>query len=139
MASAVYPLFKQKLLSLTDQIDFDVDTIKARLVNITTDYTYNAAHDFINDVTQYSGTTDQTVAITSVTNGAVKATAASETWTAVTIDGTKTVGAVVLYKDTGNAATSPLICYIELPSAITPNGGDITVTWDTSPDYIFTL
>jgi len=46
-----------------------------------------------------------------------------------------TVEALVIYVDTGSAATSPLVAYIDtsvtgLP--VTPNGGDITVTWNAS-------
>jgi hypothetical protein len=46
-----------------------------------------------------------------------------------------TVEALVLYIDTGVAGTSRLVAYIDtgvtgLP--VTPNGGDITVTWNAS-------
>jgi hypothetical protein len=49
------------------------------------------------------------------------------TFTAVTGDVSE---AVILYKDTGVAATSPLIAYIDTATGlpVTPNGGDITVT-----------
>ena len=38
----------------------------------------------------------------------------------------------MIYKDTGNAATSPLIAYIDLTTPVTPNGGDINITWNAS-------
>ena len=43
-----------------------------------------------------------------------------------------TINAIVIYKDTGTEATSPLIAYIDTATGlpITPNGGDIIVTWD---------
>ena len=37
---------------------------------------------------------------------------------------------ILIYKNTGVASTSTLICYIEITS-IQPVGGTVTVTWDT--------
>lgn len=47
-------------------------------------------------------------------------------------------GALVIYKNTGNNLSSPLIAYIDGVSG-TPNGGDIVVAWDTGPFRIFSL
>jgi len=45
------------------------------------------------------------------------------------------------YKDTGTDATSPLIFNMDTATGlpVTPNGGDITVTWDTGSNKIFKL
>ena len=42
--------------------------------------------------------------------------------------------AIVLFVDTGNAATDALICYIDSATGlpVLPNGGDINVTWSGS-------
>lgn len=50
-------------------------------------------------------------------------------------------GALVIYKDTGNAATSPLIAYIDTDTGlpVTPGGGDIIQVWDSGPNKIFKL
>ena len=47
--------------------------------------------------------------------------------------------ALVIYKDTGTESTSPLIMYIDTATGlpVTPNGGDITVTWDNGTNKIF--
>jgi len=49
--------------------------------------------------------------------------------------------ALVIFKDTGEPTTSPLIAYIVdatgLP--ITPNGGDIIIQWDSGANKIFKL
>lgn len=137
MASALYPLFKQSLLSQNPSVDLDTDTIKVALVNTTTDYTYSAAHQYKSSVTSYAGTTDQTLTSPSVALGVFDA--ADSTFTSVAISGTKTVQALVIYKDTGSAATSPLIAYIDGFTAITPNGGNITVTWDNGASKVFAL
>ena len=49
------------------------------------------------------------------------------------------IEAIVIYVDTGTEATSPLIAYIDTATGlpITPNGGDIIVTWDNGVNKIF--
>lgn len=49
--------------------------------------------------------------------------------------------AIVIVKWTGDAATSPLIAYIDSATGlpVTPNGGDIQVVWDASANKIFKL
>jgi hypothetical protein len=75
--------------------------------------------------------TAQTIGATkTVTNGVFDG--ADVTYTAVTGN---SVEALVIYVDTGTAATSPLVAYIDtgvtgLP--VTPNGGNISVTWNAS-------
>lgn len=133
----MYNKAKQSLLSQSPSIDLDTDTIKVALINVSADYTFNAAHDFLDDVTRYAGTTDQALASKTVTDGVFDA--ADVTFTAVAISGTKTVAALVIYKDTGVAGTSPLIAYIDGFTAVTPNGGDITITWSSGASKIFAL
>ncbi len=137
MASALYPKAKESFLSQNPSIDMDTDTIKVALINTSTDYTYSSAHQFMSSVTHYSGTTDQTLGSKTVASGVFDA--ADSTFTAVAIDGSKTVQALVIYKDTGSAATSPVIAYIDGFSAVTPNGGDITISWDNGASKIFAL
>lgn len=48
---------------------------------------------------------------------------------------------LAIYKDSGAVNTSPLILAIDTASnlPVTPNGGDINVSWDTGTNKIFTL
>lgn len=48
---------------------------------------------------------------------------------------------IVIWKDTGTPATSPLIALIDSATGLpcTPNGGDIIVQWDAGSDKIFKL
>lgn len=128
---SLYTPFKESLLSQNPSVDLDTDTIKLALVNTGTDYTFSASDQFMSSVSSYSGTTDQTLANKTVAGGVFDNTA-DITFTAVAIDGSKTVDAVVLYKDTGVAGTSPVIAYFDLPAAITPNGTDIIITPNAS-------
>lgn len=52
-----------------------------------------------------------------------------------------TVEMLVLYVDSGNAATSTLICGWDTASGLvlTPNGGDVVVQWSEDPAKIFRL
>lgn len=133
MANAIYPLYKQALLGGLSNIDMDGGTVKVALVDTGT-YTYSAAHDFLNDVSGIVGTA-QTIANTTVTSGTFDGD--NVTFTAVSGN---SVEALVIYIDTGNSATSRLVAYIDTGQTglpVTPNGGDITITWDAAG--IFTL
>jgi hypothetical protein len=54
---------------------------------------------------------------------------------------TGTLSAFVLYKDSGTESTSDLVAYFDTATnlPIPANGGDITIQWSTSPNYIFKL
>jgi len=128
MANAIYPLYKQALLDGDSNIDLNDGTVKVALVDTGT-YTYSASHDFLSDLTGVVGTA-QTIAATTVNNGLFDGD--NVTFTAVTGN---TVEALVIYIDTGVAGPSRLVAYIDtgvtgLP--VTPNGGDITITWSGS-------
>jgi hypothetical protein len=128
MANAIYPKYKEALLDASSNSDLNDGTVKAALVDTGT-YTYNAAHDFLDDLSGVVGTA-QTIANTTVTSGLFDGD--NVTYTAVTGN---TAEAIVIYIDTGVAGTSRLVAYIDtsvtgLP--VTPNGGDITITWNAS-------
>lgn len=126
MANALYPKFKESALQAG--VNMSSGTVKVALVD-TGAYTYNAAHQFLSSLAGVVGTA-QTLGSKTFTNGVFDA--ADATFPTVTGN---SVEALVLYVDTGNAATSPLIAYIDtgvtgLP--VTPNGGDINVAWNAS-------
>lgn len=128
MANAVYPKYKQALLDDSTNIDLNDLTVKVALVDTGT-YTYSAAHEFLSDLSGVVGTA-QTIANTTVTNGVFDGD--NVTYTALT---GSSVEALVLYIDTGTAGTSRLVAYIDtgvtgLP--FTPNGGDVTISWNAS-------
>lgn len=127
MSSALYPKFKETLLS--GGINFTSDTIKVVLVD-GADYTYSASHQFLSDVPS-GGRVATSAALSSktVTNGTFDA--ADTTFTAASGDPSE---ALVIYKDTGSAATSNLIAFIDTVAgpaslSVTPNGGDVGVSW----------
>ena len=128
MANALYPKWKQALLEFTANNDLDGQTVKVALV--TAGYTYSAANQYYSSVSGSALGTPQTLNNKTFTDGVFDAD--DVTFTAVT--GSQVVG-LVIFIDTGNAATSPLVAFIDtgvtnLP--VTPNGGDISITWNAT-------
>lgn len=136
MANVIYDTARSAFLD--GDLDWSANTIKVSLVR---GYTYSAAHDFLDDVTGGGGGTivATSSALGSKTSTAGVADAADITFSAVS------AGAacqhLIIYKDTGSAATSNLIAAIDTATnlPITPNGGDITVAWDSGSNKIFKL
>ena len=134
MSNALYGLGKEKILS--GAIDLTTNTVKVRLVKNT--YAQNLSTDeFVSSVTKVTGTTDQTLTGKSVTLGVFDAD--DVTFTAVPAG--ETSEGVVIYKDTGVEATSPVLAYIDTITGfpLATNGGDITVQWDNGISKIFSL
>lgn len=134
MANALYDKAREKFLD--GAISWSADTIKVALVD-TASYTVNlATNEFYSTVSAAVVGTPQTLGTKTITAGV--ADAADVTFTAVT---GATCEAVVIYMDTGVAATSPLIAYIDTATnlPVTPNGGDIGITWDSGANKIFKL
>lgn len=138
MANGVYEYFKQLLLTGDLDIVDAATNIKAGLIR-DTDYTPNfATHQDLADVN--GGTLVATSGNFSSKTGTAGAfDAADITFTSVAAGAA--IDAIVIFYDTGTASTSTLIAYIDTGTGlpVTPNGGNITVQWDGSPNFIFKL
>lgn len=139
MANGLYDKARESFLGQSPSIDWDSDTIKACLVR---GYTASlATHQYLSDVTGGGGGTivATSSALSSKTVAAGVADADDVTFTAVPTG--SACAALVIYKDTGSSATSPLIAYVDTATGlpVTPNGGDITVAWDNGSSKIFKL
>lgn len=135
MANALFDKARQRFLE--GQFNWNTDTIKAVLIDTGT-YTVNlSAHEFLSDVGSGSRISTSSAFTGKATTGGA-ADANDITFTSVT---GASIEAIILYKDTGTDATSPLIAFIDTATGlpITPNGGDIIVTWDNGPNKIFKL
>lgn len=128
MANALYQKYAK--LMLDADLDILVDNIKCVLVD-TAAYTVNlATDDFLDDIPAGDRiATSGNMSTKTTTLGVYDAD--NITFSSVTGDPSE---ALVIYKDTGTAATSPLIAYIDTATGlpVTPNGGDITITWNAS-------
>lgn len=135
MANGLYDKGRQAFLE--GGVAWLTDNIKAVLVD-TGAYTPNlATHQFLSDIA--AGARIATSAnLAGKTSTAGVADANDAVFSAVT--GVQSE-AVVLYKDTGTAGTSALICFMDTATGlpVTPNGGDITFVWDNGANKIFKL
>lgn len=135
MANALYDKGREAFLS--GSISWSSDNIKVVLVDVG-DYTADLATDQYLSSIAAVGRVATSGNLASKTVAAGVADAADVTFSAVSGDQCE---ALVIYKDTGDAATSPLIAYIDSATnlPVTPNGGDITVAWDNGANKIFKL
>lgn len=128
MANAIYPKYKEALINGSANTSL-AGIVKVALVDTGT-YTYSAAHEFLTSLTGVVGTAQTIGATKTYTNGVFDG--ADVTFPAVS---GATAEALVIYIDTGTAGTSRLVAFLDtgvtnLP--VTPNGGDIAVTWNAS-------
>lgn len=120
MANTLYDSARQGFLEA--QINWLTDTMKVYLVDAGA-YTPNVqTHQFLADI-PVSSRIAGPVTLTSKTTTGGAADAADSTFTSVS---GASIEMLVIYKDTGTEATSPLIAMIDTATGlpITPNGGD---------------
>ena len=132
MANIIYNNFKKNIMN--GSIDLDTDTIKVALV--TSSYTPDQdTHEFFDDVTNEVSGTGYTAGGATLASTAVTADTTDNegvfdandvTWSTSTI----TARGAVIYKSTGVAGTSPLICYLDFGSDQSSSGGDFTIQWN---------
>jgi len=133
MSNAIYSKFKQEILKGTanNLLNSAEGTtgVYAALVDAGT-YTFSDTHQFYSSLSGIVGT-DQEILTKTQVDGIFDGT--DLTFPAVT---GASAEAIVLYrKNAGANTTWPLIAYLDtgmtgLP--VTPNGGNITVTWNAS-------
>lgn len=133
MANQLYPKFKEALLSAG--LNLSTDTIKVALVD-TGLYTYSGNDQYLSAVSSAIVGAPQALASKAIALGVFDAADV----TFPTVSGAS-VEALVIYKDTGNAASSPLIAYMDSATGlpVQPNGGDINIAWSNGASKIFAL
>lgn len=140
MANLLYPKYKEALLAAGANLSTGV--VKAVLVD-TGAYTYSAAHEFMSSVTGIIGTA-VTLTNKTITGGVFDAD--DITFAAVPAGSSTAAAAeaIILYLETGGTGTPAddrLIAYFDTATGlpVTPNGGDITIAWDSGANKIFAL
>lgn len=133
MANTLYDYARQRFLEA--QINWMTDTVKAILVDTGAYTPQTAVHQYLSDIPTSARIAGPVTLTSKATTGGA-ADAADCTFTSVT---GPSIEAIVIYSDTGTESTSPLIAYIDTATGlpITPNGGDIIVTWDNGTNRIF--
>lgn len=133
MANTLYDFARQRFLEA--QINWMTDTVKVLLVDTSAYSAQTSIHQYLSDIpTSARIAGPVTLTAKSTTGGA--ADAADITFTAVS---GASIEAIIIFVDTGSEPTSPLLAYIDTATGlpITPNGGDIIVTWDNGTNKIF--
>ena len=140
MASKIYPLGIDKVLSSTFSLEDEAVGTGMYVVLVKGTYSFNSAHDFYDDIAASIVDSEDPIILTnpevttSTTTVKFDADDTGLTWTTVT--DTDDVGGAVVYYNTGTAGTSPLIAFLDAAD-LTTNGSDVTLTFDA--DGIFTL
>lgn len=132
MANKFYPKGAEKVLRA--QINFETDTIKVGIVS--SGYTFSASHEFLSAVGDLVGT-PQVLAGKMVAGGVFDADDAAFGALAAGSTG----AALVLFKDTGNASTSPLLCFLDEVTGFpfATNGGEVSIPWSNGAAKILSL
>ncbi|QXN70900.1 putative minor tail subunit [Bacillus phage vB_BspP_Dartukuta] len=133
MANTLFDFARQRFLEA--QLNWMTDTIKVILVDTGAYTPQTAVHQYLADI-PISARIAGPVTLTSKTTTGGAADAADVTFTSVT---GASIESIIIYSDSGTESTSPLIAYIDTATGlpITPNGGDIIVTWDNGTNKIF--
>jgi hypothetical protein len=136
LANALFDLGRQAFLDA--DIDWSADNIKVVLVDNTVDTPLPATDQFLSDIAV--GARIATTANLAGKTSTAGVADANDTLFAAPAAGTQ-CESLVIYQDTGVAATSRLIAYIDTATGlpVTTNGADIDVIWDAGVNRIFKL
>lgn len=109
-------------------------TSDMRCILLTSSYTFDADHDFVDDVSTWEITQggraglDGETTVLDLANDEVSADATDETYSALTAGDTPSQ--IVIYKFNASDAAAELLCRCALTTPPAPNGGDYTIVWD---------
>jgi len=133
MANTLYDFARQRFLEA--QINWMTDTVKCILVDTGAYTPQTSVHQYLSDIPTSARVAGPVLMSAKSTAGGA-ADAADVTFTAVSGN---SIEAILVYIDSGSENTSPLVAYIDTATGlpITPNGGDIIVTWDNGTNKIF--
>lgn len=133
MADAMYNNYREEALRGLRTPGSETIKVKA----LTSSYTFSAAHTSVNDITStWVIKTSDALTSKTFTDGVFDA--ADVTLTAVT---GSAIASLVIYTEAGSSASSTLMIYIDSATGLplTPNGGDVIITWDSGANKIFKL
>lgn len=128
MSNALFDKWKEALLQFTSNNNLSAGTVKVALVSAG--YTYSSSDQYWSAASGSVVGTPQTIGSKTFTNGVFDGADVAFTG----VSGSQ-VTQLIIFIDTGSAATSPMVAFFDtgvtnLP--VTPNGGDIAITWNAS-------
>lgn len=133
MANAIYPKWKEAIIQASANSSLNgsgTTGVYAALVDTGT-YTYSAAHEFYSSLSGVVGTDQEIGATKTYTNGVLD----GADLVFPSVSGASAEALVLYVKNAGASTTWRLLAFIDtgvtgLP--VTPNGGNINVTWNAS-------
>jgi len=138
MANAIYPLYKQDLIAGTTSYDLDNDTVTdgpyTALIHVAT-HGYVSSDRFYSVFAGANVGTDQRITVPTIAQGVFDG--GDLLYTAVS---GATIEAILVYRhNSGASSTWPLVMWYDtagggLPA--TPNGGNISVTWNIGGIFV---
>lgn len=134
MADAMYNYARESFLS--GLLNLLTANVKAVLVD-TSLYTFSLTHQFLSSIPAGARVfTSGNLSTKTTTDGAFNA----DPLVLTSVSGA-VCSCIVLYVDTGAAGTSTLLVKLDTYSGlpVTPNGGNITITWPTDANKIFRI
>lgn len=139
MANAVWPIYKTAMKAGSADVSLNINTAQdgPYVTLLAAGYTYNAAHDFFNDLTNAVGSP---VRIANPTVGTVAAgvfDGDNVTFTALT--GAVVTAFAIARQNAGANTTWRLVIYVDTGQTglpVTPNGGDVTIAWHASGIFL---
>ncbi len=141
MANALFDPGREGFLA--GEIDWDTAVIKAALVR---GYTFSAAHKFVSEIAATGTLVATSAALAGKTVAAGVADANDVTWSAVAAGAAITGVLIFQSSAVGGGADvantlQRAIAWIDTATnlPVTPNGGDITIAWDSGANRIFKL
>ena len=135
MANSLFDAGRENILG--GDIDWDANTIKLVFVDHADDIPLPASDVALSDILAAAR-----VATSGAFTGKTKTNGVEDAddVTVASVSGDQ-FESIVVYKDTGTESTSLLIAFIDTATGLpcTPNGGSITVQFDSGTDRIFKL
>lgn len=137
MANAIYPKYKTALASGAANTDLDTNTstdgIYAALVDTGTT-AYSATHEFYSDISSAVVGTPQRI-VNNTVGVVAQGVVDGDNVTYTAVSGASCEAIVIYRQNSGANTTWRLVCFLDTGQTnlpVTPNGGDITITWNAS-------
>lgn len=132
MANAIYPKWKQNILTVGSAAQIGPGAVLRVALIDTSLYTYSSADEFESDIPVAAVVAQEVFA--GATNTVINGLFDSDDIVFTAVSGAS-VEALIIFADLGPASNSPLIAYIDtgvtnLP--FTPTGANVTIQWNAS-------
>lgn len=134
MAGFVFPKAAQKFS--IGQLDVTDGTLK--VVLLTSTYEIDPATEFLSGIPDADrvGTATVIADVTSVSDDSIGTVINGDGVIMAAVASGLACDRVLIFSDSGDPATSPVVAVVQLGDPVTPVGNDVDITWSDSPAAI---